>query len=611
MTSMSGVSIVVTDAETAAALACIRALGRCGYSVYAVGSLPFPAAAASLYLASYVQIASPWGEPAPFLDGLLKFCKSVSADLVLPVSEAAVYLLSSLRQSEELPFALLCSNEALLQVGLSKIETFRRSIATQTPVSQGYILEPGDSCDQIRALGWPLIVRTDNWVDDKGIYRKGQSWIARSSADFLALKWEAHSLCRPIVVQKYIVGSGVGAFFLFWNGHIVLWHTHKRLAEIPWQGGVSARRMLDFNNEIKVFSERFMSGLGVSGLAMVEYREASKERSLSSASPYYLVEVNARPWGSMALALHGGIPFLTQWIDHHLRVQSKTAAPLLARKPLETSHSGLICTSLFPGEAQHLLSVGSSLVHREISLKTALNFLKDSVFCLFNPKAHFDFLVKDDPLPAVRQLLNALNWMFSSLLRVSRKLLTRLCLDIAEKGYRFARPRRVAFDVSPKSILVVCLGNRCRSPFLEQILRMKLVGMDIQVTSRGIRVVEKNVPRRFHEIFRHHGCSAEEHFARQLEADDLNLADAVVVMELWHLLYVVRKFGWKNLRKCWIPLGEKNEKIEICDPYSMGPVDASRVFTELETRGSRFARAIKETRFSYPVNPENDFVTGE
>lgn len=82
-------------------------------------------------------------------------------------------------------------------------------------------------------------------------------------------------------------------------------------------------------------------------------------------------------------------------------------------------------------------------------------------------------------------------------------------------------------------ILVVCVGNICRSPALERLLQSRLP--DKQVSSAGLgALVGKPIDAEMKKQLLEGGVDPEGHAARQLNRDMLNQADIVLVMEPGH-----------------------------------------------------------------------------
>jgi protein-tyrosine phosphatase len=91
------------------------------------------------------------------------------------------------------------------------------------------------------------------------------------------------------------------------------------------------------------------------------------------------------------------------------------------------------------------------------------------------------------------------------------------------------------------SILVVCLGNICRSPVAEFLFRRELGERDIRVGSAGLgALVGRPMEGHAAELLQGHGIDPSEHRARQLEPSMLREADLILTMERRQLNSVVR-----------------------------------------------------------------------
>lgn len=119
------------------------------------------------------------------------------------------------------------------------------------------------------------------------------------------------------------------------------------------------------------------------------------------------------------------------------------------------------------------------------------------------------------------------------------------------------------------SILVVCVGNICRSPTAEYILKSKIneLNLDIKVSSAGLgALVGHPIDKTAKDILEEHGINGSDaHKARQLTREMLSNNDIILVMEESHINSIVDMAPYVKgkvfLLGKWI-----NDK-EIQDPY--------------------------------------------
>jgi protein-tyrosine phosphatase len=87
-----------------------------------------------------------------------------------------------------------------------------------------------------------------------------------------------------------------------------------------------------------------------------------------------------------------------------------------------------------------------------------------------------------------------------------------------------------------KRILVVCVGNICRSPMAEALLRSALRGQDdLTVESAGLGALVGHPADAYAvELMEEMGEDVSAHRARQIHPDMVKAADLVLVMEAGH-----------------------------------------------------------------------------
>ena len=81
------------------------------------------------------------------------------------------------------------------------------------------------------------------------------------------------------------------------------------------------------------------------------------------------------------------------------------------------------------------------------------------------------------------------------------------------------------------SIMVVCIGNICRSPIGEELLKIALQDSNISVHSSGIQAVLGSKAHEFsRQIMQKNGYSIDKHIAKQINLDMARTADLILVM---------------------------------------------------------------------------------
>ncbi|MCL1634898.1 low molecular weight phosphotyrosine protein phosphatase [Luteimonas sp. SX5] len=117
-----------------------------------------------------------------------------------------------------------------------------------------------------------------------------------------------------------------------------------------------------------------------------------------------------------------------------------------------------------------------------------------------------------------------------------------------------------------QSALIVCVGNICRSPMAEALLRHRLAGRDFAVGSAGLAALRGNpIDPLAEQVLAAHGLSAKAHIARQIEQALIDRADIVLTMEKRHMA-ALRALSPQSSGKIFL-LRRWRDGADIPDPY--------------------------------------------
>ena len=147
------------------------------------------------------------------------------------------------------------------------------------------------------------------------------------------------------------------------------------------------------------------------------------------------------------------------------------------------------------------------------------------------------------------------------------------------------------------SILVVCVGNICRSPVGERVLADKLaaLGATVTVTSAGIgAMVGHGADETAAEVAQAHGVSLDGHVARQFSRAIGQAHDLILVMEPGHKHDIARTApdlsGRVMLFDHW--QGGKG----IADPYRRSREFHETTFSKIATAADSWATKLVPAR---------------
>lgn len=117
-----------------------------------------------------------------------------------------------------------------------------------------------------------------------------------------------------------------------------------------------------------------------------------------------------------------------------------------------------------------------------------------------------------------------------------------------------------------KRILVLCIGNICRSPMAEGLLKQALRGHDISSAGLGALAGQPADPHAI-TLMQQQGIDISAHRARQLESWMVGAADLVLVMDAEQKRHLEQQHPL--CRGKTYRLGESG-KYDIADPYRQG-----------------------------------------
>lgn len=147
-------------------------------------------------------------------------------------------------------------------------------------------------------------------------------------------------------------------------------------------------------------------------------------------------------------------------------------------------------------------------------------------------------------------------------------------------------------------ILMVCLGNICRSPLAEGILAHKTKGLDIEVDSAGTAAyhVGKLPDKRSIEIANKYNINLENQRARQVSRSDFDKFDVIYAMDTNNLSHLISLAETKKDRnKIRLILNEINPNAceSVPDPYYGGENGFQNVYNMLNEACDKIVKNIE------------------
>lgn len=393
--------MLVTDVSDPPGLTVVRSLGRAGWDVIAtesIGSRPSgtPSRFRSRWASHTVAV------PDPELDGratgrvLGQLAAEHDVDLIFPVTDKSILAVLDHGTVGDRPVAV--PRREALEAAWDKTATVALATSLGVPVPRSISFETSGEAQAAAAdMGCRAVLkprRSHEWQGDGSIVTRSVHML-HCAGDWT----EAHEADSATggMVQEYLPGFGVGVEILARRGQVEVAFQHRRIHEVPLDGGMSARRVAEQPDpELLEHARRLVEALGWDGLIMVEFR-------MTPDGPR-LMELNGRVWGSMALPVRAGVDFPRMAADLHLGREPNGDASALI-EGLECVNFGLELRWLI--EALRRRRRGDDRIDDAELWRTAVG--------LVDPRTEFDVQRLDDPVPSVLDAFGAFADVFRGL----------------------------------------------------------------------------------------------------------------------------------------------------------------------------------------------------
>ena len=130
-----------------------------------------------------------------------------------------------------------------------------------------------------------------------------------------------------------------------------------------------------------------------------------------------------------------------------------------------------------------------------------------------------------------------------------------------------------------KSVLVICTGNICRSPYAEAVLKEHTSG--VSIGSAGLSaMVDYEADATGQKVARDRGIDMSRHKAKQVTRSMIGQSDLILVMDDEHLSRMHRKYP--DARGKCFKLGKLKGNKNIVDPYLKSQSFFKLVFNEID-----------------------------
>ncbi len=552
---------LVCGGDTRSFLAVVRSLGRSGGEVQAAYAPTLSPALHSKYLTRLHNLPPYQPERREWLTALERLLEQEKFDLVVPCTDNALLPLRAARERLSKHAQLLLADEAVYDVLSDKIATVQlaEKLGIGQPLSR-VVTAPGQLSQAVKELGLPVVVKPRHSVSAIDPHSKQHVWLARSERELneglLGVSAE-----QPALLQSFVMGRGVGVEVLAQSGEVLFAFQHERVHEPLRGGGSTYRRGVAVEPSLLEATKKLVKAVNLTGVAMYEFRIDR------DSGAQYFFEVNARFWGSLPLAVASGADF------------PRFAAEMILEGRRE-----------FPAEYQYGLYSRNLILDLRWCFDNLLADHNDR-FLLTEPRGQTllewlnifkgversDTFVLDDPLPGFVEICG---YVAKLLAKVGRWG-TLQVLSLPWIRHRtLARARKAFRDAT--SIVFICKGNICRSPFAALYAAAKFPKKII--SGGGLRAQLGNQPPAFAvECARVHGINLAEYRARGIDREIVLANDLLIVFEAKQRAELISRYPEAAGRVLLVAEFLDGRPGDVADPFG-GPREGFQVcYAQLAT----------------------------
>ena len=570
--------VLVIGDDMRSFLATVRSLGRQGLEVHVAPYDMSSPALLSRYIHKVHALPFYLDGGRVWLDAVTGLLATEQFKLVIPCDERS--LLPLLRHEAELRIhsELAIPDQRGMDLFFDKHGTRELARSLHIPVANGRPLKATDSARSvIDDVGLPLILK----------YRKSYSWpelYVRTKTTIIKTEaaltdWLATNEAPPddLLFEQMFPGIGVGISVLCDKGTILQAFEHHRVRELDGAGYYRKSAPLDPSRLAAV--TKLVAAAAYTGIAMFEFKVDT------GAGKWILLEVNARPWGSLPLPVALDIDFPYRLYQLLARGEP---TPSIAYK-YEMYGRNLV-TDLW--QVRTVLQLTARTPGKLIGYLA--NWIGEFRHLALGREFH-DGYVKDDKKPGVEE-------MKAFVAQLTATVRTKLLgwTPPLQAGLRDKIAASLKAGDDPIRILVICDGNICRSPYaalkLEQLLAQ--YGERFEIHSAGMLPRNRRAsPQVAIDAAARRNVPMLGHRSRYAFEDSVDTAAIILIFDSVNLRSMTTRYPSKLHKVFFVGelLEPSTKVIEIADPVGKNAAAFDATYAQIDPALQAFAETVGAT----------------
>jgi predicted ATP-grasp superfamily ATP-dependent carboligase len=302
--------ILLLDADHKNALAILRHLGKTDqYIIDIVSYSKHSICKFSKYSEINHLVCNPKNNTQGYINDLINILRNNKYLVVIPVSYISFLICSTNKEKIREYSKITIADIEKINICNSKIVTYQLAGELNIPYPEIIKINHIDDIEKVE-INFPCVIKSPVELG------KNVVEYAHSKEDLVS---KYRKMCSSYnfgndlpIVQKFIQGEGAGFFAFYKNGQCINYFMHKRIREYPPKGGASVVAESFYDSQILSDGIKILNELKWEGVAMVEFKKDN------ITNTFNLMEINAKFWGSLDLALVCGANFPQMMIDDAL-----------------------------------------------------------------------------------------------------------------------------------------------------------------------------------------------------------------------------------------------------------------------------------------------------
>lgn len=531
--------VLVLDPDSAAGLETVQSLGSKGCTVHAVSLRRENSRSRSRFIGRQIELT---GASDQGIRELVDLFRAENYDLIVPPTEVSLLaMLSPEIPSDMYQRAVLPPHESV-QTALDKqaVWSLAHRLGVRVPASEIV------SSASAPPPAFPVVLKPV--FSKKAASGAVQDFVVTIVRDLN--QWRDVLLYNypdiPVQQQQYIAGKGVGVEMLFEHGTPRWAFLHERVHELPLTGGGSSYRVsLDLRSNLVESATLLLLSLDWHGVAMVEYK-------ITPGGDAYLMEINPRLWGSLALAIDCGVDFPVGL----LCLSTGQALP-----PQPEYRSGYFTRNIYRDvewfKANLKADHSDPLLLTRPVISTALEWLRPLA-----GKESWDFFSWSDVGVILGELKALIQEHWNRVINAARRRSYYLYLRYIQQP----RVRRQLRGTHIKKVLILCYGNICRSP-LAAALAAKRFPRAVFSSAGFHKATGRHSPDFVIAAAERLGVDLSDHCSKCVDMKMIDESQLVLIMDMRNHELVKKHFPRALEKTLHLGMLLPKPQLEIKDPY--------------------------------------------